>query len=83
MAMLVSDSTSGSEMDEAAVKKTPRRGPENGESNAQALIQRLQPNELQGRRIRLYRNGDRFFKVYLQHTEFTLFYYFANSCEII
>lgn len=60
--MLVSDSTSGSEMDEAAVKKTPRRGPENGESNAQALIQRLQPNELQGRRIRLYRNGDRFFK---------------------
>jgi hypothetical protein len=65
-----STSTGASEiMDESAKRKTPRGNPsENAataehNSNSQSLIQRLQSNE-QGRRIRLYRNGDRFFKVF-------------------
>lgn len=45
------------------IKKTPMKGQttENIEQITQSLVQRLQPNE-QGKRIRLYRNGDRFFK---------------------
>nr|CAD2192205.1 unnamed protein product [Meloidogyne enterolobii] len=49
---------------EIEIKKTPMKGQENNnniEQITQSLVQRLQPNE-QGKRIRLYRNGDRFFK---------------------
>ncbi|CAK5099004.1 unnamed protein product [Meloidogyne enterolobii] len=51
---------------EIEIKKTPMKGQENNnniEQITQSLVQRLQPNE-QGKRIRLYRNGDRFFKVF-------------------
>lgn len=59
-------SDDSNEMEEAA-KKTPRATTnvliENGtEQYTPSLVQRLQPHELQGRRIRLYRNGDRYFK---------------------
>uniref|UniRef100_A0A915NHQ5 Doublecortin domain-containing protein n=1 Tax=Meloidogyne floridensis TaxID=298350 RepID=A0A915NHQ5_9BILA len=47
------------------IKKTPMKGTVENNNNieqiTQSLVQRLQPNE-QGKRIRLYRNGDRFFK---------------------
>uniref|UniRef100_A0A915LU28 Doublecortin domain-containing protein n=1 Tax=Meloidogyne javanica TaxID=6303 RepID=A0A915LU28_MELJA len=51
---------------EIEIKKTPMKGQtiennNNIEQITQSLVQRLQPNE-QGKRIRLYRNGDRFFK---------------------
>lgn len=55
---------------EIETKKTPMKGQtiesnNNIEQITQSLVQRLQPNE-QGKRIRLYRNGDRFFKVFFK-----------------
>jgi hypothetical protein len=61
-----SSSTIDNEIETINNKKTPMKGQMITENNieqiTQSLVQRLQPNE-QGKRIRLYRNGDRFFKV--------------------